>query len=419
MLSVLACSHLLSLARPGGPTAVRLTTATATSSSLSYPTEAAGVILSIPPAPLLLELVLTVLLLVHPRHSVVPTYFIPIFFAVLVACRFLDPLLPINMLSLYPDNLQSLLDASSHASTRIEAATPEESVTLQSSPTSPRCIVPKRRSFEDDGQSELTDDFTAKRPASSPEETSSTLPFFIDPAMLASFQIPPMPVSLPMPQIQTAYHMPFFNTPPSSHVFTSQYPGFAPTMPFFSQAPAVFAPSQSAAPPFSFPYLPNPYTTTSALHMPVPITTVPANGLQSLFPSDAMQPGHIDPVAVKVLASQGSDAPHSNSIQGRAPNKVLTYAALITMAIMTMPGHRAKIHDIYRFIENHRFMVPDLPDNWKLSVRHNLSSRDCFLKITDGCSARNSWWGINESALPMAAKLVADLENLRSLPATA
>ena len=322
------------------------------------------------------------------------------------------------MFTLYPDNLQSLLDASSLSSNQIGGATPEQqSTSHQSFPASPRCVVPKRRTADDeDGQSELTDDFTAKRAASSPDVATPVLSFMDPAAMLASFQVPTVPQ---MPAMIPA--MPFFSMPSPSQMFTPQFPGFGPAAaPFFAPTPNLFMPGQQhVQPPFNLPYLPNPFMPTCATPMPVPITSVPTHGLKShLLASDAAPPGQIDPVAVKVLTSQSGDAPHSNSIQGRAPNKVLTYAALITMAIMTLPGHRAKIHDIYRFIETHRFMVPDLPDNWKLSVRHNLSSRDCFLKITDGCSARNSWWGINEAALPMAAKLVADLENLRSSPAT-
>jgi hypothetical protein len=105
------------------------------------------------------------------------------------------------------------------------------------------------------------------------------------------------------------------------------------------------------------------------------------------------------------LAHDGSSS--SNSLQGRSPNKALTYSAIITMAILAMPERKAKIHDIYAYIQSQRSIVPQLPANWKLSVRHNLSSRPCFVRITEGCSARNSWWALDENELTASAKLVS------------
>jgi hypothetical protein len=90
---------------------------------------------------------------------------------------------------------------------------------------------------------------------------------------------------------------------------------------------------------------------------------------------------------------------------GRSPHKAVTYAALIAMAIYSMPNKRAKIRDIYKFIEGQSFVLQDgLPPNYKLSVRHNLSTRPCFIKTPDMDDLhQSSWWMVNEGLLPDAA----------------
>jgi hypothetical protein len=98
----------------------------------------------------------------------------------------------------------------------------------------------------------------------------------------------------------------------------------------------------------------------------------------------------------------------THSLCGRAPHKSLTYASLITMAILSMPGRRAQIHDIYRFISAQREVLDGgLPVNFKLSIRHNLSSRKCFIRTNNPGCKRNSWWSVDLTQLPYAARLAA------------
>jgi hypothetical protein len=86
--------------------------------------------------------------------------------------------------------------------------------------------------------------------------------------------------------------------------------------------------------------------------------------------------------------------------------KPATYATLITLAILTAPDRRAKIRDIFTFIENHAHFLQDgLAANY-MSVKHNLSKRNCFIKTPDEVSRHNSWWSVNRDLLP-GATLIA------------
>jgi hypothetical protein len=104
------------------------------------------------------------------------------------------------------------------------------------------------------------------------------------------------------------------------------------------------------------------------------------------------------------LAACKEDSIH-HTLGGRSPCKVITYATLIVIAIYSMPRQRARVTDIYNFLEKHQYCLQEgLPEKYKLSVRHNLSTRPCFVRIDDDNSKRNSWWMVNALLLPEAAR---------------
>ena len=103
--------------------------------------------------------------------------------------------------------------------------------------------------------------------------------------------------------------------------------------------------------------------------------------------------------------NNGGALPRTQGLGGRSPYKEITYAALIALAIYQMPGRRAKMSDIYKYIEDYVIEVgQELPDRYKFSIRHNLSTRPCFVRLIESIKPRNSWWTVSESKLPVAAR---------------
>lgn len=102
--------------------------------------------------------------------------------------------------------------------------------------------------------------------------------------------------------------------------------------------------------------------------------------------------------------SPNADCPFAN----RRWQHKTTYAALIAVAIYTSPRKRLRMEQIYGFIEAHRSMIPVVSHpNWKNSIRHNLSLRQCFKKVpqlsSDGKRLR-SYWELDTGCLPAAAE---------------
>jgi len=103
-------------------------------------------------------------------------------------------------------------------------------------------------------------------------------------------------------------------------------------------------------------------------------------------------------------SKQNADCPFAN----RRWQHKTTYAALIAVAIYTSPKKRLRMEQIYSFIEAHRSMIPVVSHpNWKNSIRHNLSLRQCFKKVpqlsSDGKRLR-SYWELDTGCLPAAAE---------------
>lgn len=84
-----------------------------------------------------------------------------------------------------------------------------------------------------------------------------------------------------------------------------------------------------------------------------------------------------------------------------------TYAALIAVAIAGAPEKRLVLDDVYSFVGKYRRLVPAANDNWRNSVRHNLSLRKCFVKVprrNDAGKLLSAWWTVADEGLPKTAK---------------
>ena len=76
-----------------------------------------------------------------------------------------------------------------------------------------------------------------------------------------------------------------------------------------------------------------------------------------------------------------------------------SYASLIRLAILSSPGQRATLADIYKWIQD-QFLYYRNQTNlgWKNSIRHNLSLNKCFMKVARSRHdpGKGCYWAINQ-----------------------
>lgn len=81
----------------------------------------------------------------------------------------------------------------------------------------------------------------------------------------------------------------------------------------------------------------------------------------------------------------------------------VSYADLITRAIVSTPQQRATLTQIYDWlIENVPYFRQKSDKassaGWKNSIRHNLSLQSKFVKVQNEVMGRSSWWTVNHQA---------------------
>lgn len=85
---------------------------------------------------------------------------------------------------------------------------------------------------------------------------------------------------------------------------------------------------------------------------------------------------------------------------GMAPNAKpqISYAALITEAILSADDFRMTLAEIYDWIKTHYPYYRTAPVAWQNSVRHNLSLNRLFMKIPrpDKIHGKGGWWSLDE-----------------------
>ncbi len=86
-----------------------------------------------------------------------------------------------------------------------------------------------------------------------------------------------------------------------------------------------------------------------------------------------------------------------NTTESMKPKE--TFVALIGKALLSSPENKLPLNDIYVWIqENYPYFLTAKP-SWKVSVRHNLSVNECFVKGDRIASGRGFYWGIHELCL--------------------
>jgi len=86
-------------------------------------------------------------------------------------------------------------------------------------------------------------------------------------------------------------------------------------------------------------------------------------------------------------------------------NLTETFVAVIAQGILSVPSKRMTLSSIYNFIAK-RFPHFDKEKGpgWRNSVRHNLSSNDCFVKTSRAENGKGHYWMIHPKDLPEFSK---------------
>ena len=86
--------------------------------------------------------------------------------------------------------------------------------------------------------------------------------------------------------------------------------------------------------------------------------------------------------------SEDSDAKPSHS-----------YIALIAMAILSKPGKKVLLGDIYKYISDKFPYYRSKDKSWRNSIRHNLSLNECFIKAGRSENGKGNYWAIHPANL--------------------
>ena len=82
-----------------------------------------------------------------------------------------------------------------------------------------------------------------------------------------------------------------------------------------------------------------------------------------------------------------------------------TFVAVIAQSILSVPTKRMTLSSIYNYIaRNYPHFDKEKGPGWRNSVRHNLSSNDCFVKASRAENGKGHYWMIHPKDLPEFSK---------------
>ncbi len=76
-----------------------------------------------------------------------------------------------------------------------------------------------------------------------------------------------------------------------------------------------------------------------------------------------------------------------------------TYMELIVQALLTNPAHKMELCDVYNHMMKNHAYYRTCTVTWKNTVRHNLSTMECFVKAGKG--SNGYYWGIHPACVKM------------------
>lgn len=103
------------------------------------------------------------------------------------------------------------------------------------------------------------------------------------------------------------------------------------------------------------------------------------------------------------LSSADEDEEGPESKDSR--NLTETFVAVIAQGILSVPSKRMTLSAIYNFIaKTFPHFDKEKGPGWRNSVRHNLSSNDCFVKASRAENGKGHYWMIHPKDLPEFSK---------------
>lgn len=88
------------------------------------------------------------------------------------------------------------------------------------------------------------------------------------------------------------------------------------------------------------------------------------------------------------------------SVSGDSADKPQqSYIALISMAILSVPGKKMLLSDIYQYIMDNFPFYNNKDKAWRNSVRHNLSLNECFVKSGRADNGKGHYWAIHPACI--------------------
>ena len=119
---------------------------------------------------------------------------------------------------------------------------------------------------------------------------------------------------------------------------------------------------------------------------------------------DTMSPKNDSDVETKNDIDNTTDEDKTKSSKEDDRNSE-TFVAVIAQAILSVPTKRMTLSSIYNFIaRNYPHFDKEKGPGWRNSVRHNLSSNDCFVKASRAENGKGHYWMIHPKDLPEFAK---------------
>jgi len=109
----------------------------------------------------------------------------------------------------------------------------------------------------------------------------------------------------------------------------------------------------------------------------------------------------------KELAKKKLEEEDKDEEDDREDNRNLseTFVAVIAQSILSVPTKRMTLSSIYSYIASHYpHFDKEKGPGWRNSVRHNLSSNDCFVKASRAENGKGHYWMIHPKDLPEFSK---------------